>query len=301
LVVEPGVAIDSLGNVIVVPERQQVSISDGDGTGYIVLDYVESIPPASEVKDTRARVVEDFRLRVLQALPEAPALELARVVRGEPNATIVSAANPWSPAANEIDCRYRLRLTQRAPKVLSVGLLVHGEGEALEGHLAGFQYFLRDLERSGVRADTVRANGDNVPATDLVYLTGPAETGLPAALTKRLAERVSKGGWVFADACGAGTQMVQSLTTALKSSHETASRIESLVLTSHHVFGTPPAGAFPTKEIIWAENAVISPRDYGCAWAGRRGDQLFQRELVRSAIEFATNIAFSVLREVDPR
>ncbi|HXH20672.1 MAG TPA: hypothetical protein VNN10_01490 [Dehalococcoidia bacterium] len=301
LIVEAGVAIDALGNVIVVPERQRVTISDGDATSYIVLDYVESIPAASEVKDTRARVVEDFRLRVLQALPEAPALELARVVRSDTSAAIVAAANPWEPKANEVDCRFRIRLTQRGPRPLSVGLVVHGDGADLAGHLAGFQYFLRELEREGVRAATVRASDGNIPSTDLVYLTGPAETALPAALTKRVAERVSKGGWIFADACGPGTQMVQSLTTALKGSHETAARAESLVLTSHYVFGTPPAGAFPTKEIIWAEKALISPRDYGCAWAGRRGDQVFQRDLIRSALEFATNVAFGVLHEVDPR
>src|SRR3990170_3852397 len=44
VVVEPGIAIDRAGDVIIVPERQRVTVEEGEHTVYIVLDYVESLP-----------------------------------------------------------------------------------------------------------------------------------------------------------------------------------------------------------------------------------------------------------------
>lgn len=302
VVVEPGIAIDANGNVIVVPERQHLTLGEGGGISHIVLDYVESIPPASaDSRDTRSRVLEDYRLRVLQALPESSAIELARVQLSEAEALISCAPNPWAPAFNEIDPRYRPRLQSRAARDLAVCFLLHGAEEDISPeHRTGFQYLLRELEKSGLRASVVKAIDGSVPPADFLYVTASARSTLPAQLVRRLADRVSEGTWLFADPCGIGTEMVQSLKSIVKNK-EAAGRTETLVLGSHHVFGTAPPGAFPTREILWGENTVISPRDYGCAWAGRCGDQVFQRDLIRSALEFGVNVGFSVLGDVAAR
>jgi hypothetical protein len=302
VVVEPGVAIDPLGNVIIVPERQHIALSERASLGYLALDYVESIPPAGgSQKDTRARVLEDFRLRSLSTLPEAPALELARVQLAPEPAAIVVAANPWSPGCNEIDSRYRLRLRVQAPRDLTIGLVLHQLEELSPNHLAGFQFFARELESAGIRPKVIAAGDGAVPDADLIYVSGSGETEIPALLAKRLAEQNVRGSWLFADACGTGVGMVQSLVKALKTSSESAVHAEQLVLGCHHVFGAAPAGAFPTREIIWGERSILSPRDYGCAWSGRRGEQVFQRDVIRSALEFGVNVAFGALHKVAAR
>src|ERR1051326_4268039 len=47
VVVEAGVAIDPFGHVIVLPERQLLTLAERDGLSFIAVDYVESIPTAS--------------------------------------------------------------------------------------------------------------------------------------------------------------------------------------------------------------------------------------------------------------
>ncbi|HWO72522.1 MAG TPA: hypothetical protein VNN21_03100, partial [Dehalococcoidia bacterium] len=121
VVVEPGVAIDEFGNVVIVPERQRVGLGGESELAYIVLDYVESLPTPGRANqhEERGRVVEDFRLRVLSSLPESPALELARVQVKPGGSPIVNPANPWLPAANEIDSRFRPRAYPRVAQDLS--------------------------------------------------------------------------------------------------------------------------------------------------------------------------------------
>jgi len=189
VVVEPGVAIDEFGNVVIVPERQRVGLGGETELAYIVLDYVESLPPSGRGNqhEERGRVVEDFRLRALSSLPEAPALELARVQLQPGGAPIVNPANPWSPAANEIDCRFRPRAYPRVAQDVSIGLIVCGEEGKLDPrHLIGFHYFLRELDSCGIRPQLVVANEDKVPTTDILYVTGHGEKAVPAASVKRI-------------------------------------------------------------------------------------------------------------------
>jgi hypothetical protein len=286
-----------------VPERQHLALGDRAGVSFIALDYVESIPSSSADKnDTRARVLEDFRLRALTAQPESPALELSRVAILGRSAAVVSPANPWSPQGNEIDGRYRLRLPSQAPRDLTIGLVVHQPDALSPSHMLGLQFYMRELEGQGVRPRLISSNnGGPIPPADLIYVCGRAETALPKELIERLMERVAGGAWLFADPCGTGAGLVQSLVAAVRTSAKCAEDTEKLVLGAHNVFGTAPQGAYQTREILWGDRAVVSPRDYGCAWSGRRGDQVFQRDLIRSALEFGVNIAYSALHEIGAR
>jgi hypothetical protein len=304
IVIEPGMAIDDFGNVIIVPERQRLGLGGESDLIYVVLDYVESLLPTAHANqhEERGRIVEDFRLRALPSLPESPALELARVPLQAGNATpILNPANPWSPGANEIDCRFRHRAYPRATQDVSVGLMVCGGEENLDAHhLLGFNYFLRELDNAGLRPQLVTVDERKVPATDVLYITGHGEKAVPPASVKLISERLGQGGWLFADACGQGVDLVQSLVPAVKGEKNAAALSEAAVLGSHFVFGAAPPGALATREIIWGHNAVLSPRDYGCAWAGHHGDQALQREQIRSALEFAVNVAFCASRVASP-
>ncbi len=153
IIIDAGLAIDPHGNTIVVPERQYVSLGKAVGLAYLTLDYVESIPPAEgDDQDTRARVKEDFRIRVTQTLPEAGSIELARIELTGAGAGIVVAPNPWLPKPNEIDLRNRPQLHLTAPRTLTVGLVVLDDAQKLSpSHFTGVQYLLREIELSGLR------------------------------------------------------------------------------------------------------------------------------------------------------
>ncbi len=299
VVIEAGVAIDPLGNTIVVPERQHVAIGENSGVTYLVLDYVESIPSDSDQRDTRARIKEDFRLRAIQTIPEPHSIELARV-DVKKGASIVGAANPWLPTENEIDLRHRPRLLVTAPRRISLGLVVQGGDSALSpSHLEGFQFFLRELEYCGLRADVTKSYDSTVPETEMLYVTGDSGAAMPSAVVKRMGERVSDGAWLFVDPCGSDNGMVESFRSLLKPNGGGAT--ENLMMGSRYVFGTAPPGAFPTRQMLWGERIILSPRDYGCAWAGRRGEHVFQRDLVRAALEFGVNAGFCVGQRAEDR
>ncbi|MGE0059817.1 MAG: hypothetical protein AB7P33_13180 [Dehalococcoidia bacterium] len=302
VVIEPGVAVDTVGNLIVVPERQHVAISARSGTAYIAVDYVESIPPSSNgQKDTRARILEDFRLRSMNSEPEVSALELARIRLDGKTGPIIGAPNPWVPGAGEIDARFRPRLQTRAPRDLSVAWITHEPGGMAPSHELGLHFLLRELEQAGLRGRVTQTSDGSIPSgAQLLYVSGNSETAMPDALVDRLAEQHEAGAWLFVDACGRGSEMVQSVLKKLPGKGN-APTSEQFVLGAHSVFGAAPEGAFATKEIVWGKNLLISPRDYGCAWSGRRGDQVFQREVVRSALEFGVNVALSALQAIDAR
>jgi hypothetical protein len=240
-------------------------------------------------------VKEDFRLRAVQTQPEAHSIELGRIEITKAGGPIIAAANPWLPTANEIDTRYRPRIFAAAPRTMSVGLVVQGDEATLSPtHLAGFQFFVRELEYSGVRADVFRANDSAIPKADLIYVTADSGFTVPAATVKKIGDRVSEGSWLFVDPCGSDTGMIESFRTMTKAKAGAAEATEAMMLGSRFVFGTAPPGAFPTRNILWGEHVLLSPRDYGCAWAGRRGEHVFQRDLVRAALEFGVNAAFCI-------
>jgi hypothetical protein len=304
LIVEAGIAVDGLGTVIVLPERQRIIVEASEGTVYVVLDYVESLPPTTSAsqQDARGRVVEDFRLRLLPALPESPALELARVqVAASPKLVLSGPSNPWLPGLNEIDSRFRFRAEPQTPREISVGLLVCGPAEELDAsHQKGFCYFLREVHSAGLRCVLVGTEGGDVPPADILYVTGNGGTKPSAAVVNRVSDQLKRGAWLFVDTCGAGTDLVEGLRGAIKDDKKAAAETEESALGAHFVFGTAPPGASASGGITWAYHAVISSRDYGCAWAGRHGKQALSREQTRSALEFGVNVAVCASRGASP-
>lgn len=293
VVVEPGAAIDPVGNVIVVPERQRVTPDTRKGMIYVILDYVESLPPGANQQDSRGRLLEDFRLRGLSEPPESPGMELARVqVSGSSKLTIAGPANPWSPGPNEIDRRFRFYSRPQAPKTLTVGLVVSGAADDLDPeHLRGFHYFLRELGSCGLRARLVSTDGSDVPPADLLYVTGKGDAPPPAALVKGLSDKLKSGTWMFADACGTGSEFVEGLRATIKEGRKAAGETEAKLLGAHFIFGAAPAGASGASKVVCGGNSIISARDYGCAWAGRHDGKALAREDIRSALEFGVNVA----------
>ncbi len=294
VVVEPGLAIDSSGNVVVVPEHQRLTLEAAESTAYVALDYVESLPATSNAgqQETRGRLVEDFRLRVLGSEPEAPALELARV-RVEPAAklAVTSPLNAWYPGVNEIDNRFRPTACAQPRQEMSIGLVVCGSEDDLDAHhLQGLYLLLRELRACGLHS-TVIVEDD--ARADILYVTGRGSTQPSPSMIKRVGDAVKGGSWLFVDACGGGSVLTAGLGDLVKEGQKAGAEVEACVLTAHFVFGTPPVGA-TAGEVKWGRNTVISSCDYGCAWAGRRGKDTLPREQIRSALEFGVNVMLYV-------
>lgn len=296
LIVEPGLAIDDAGNVIIVPERQRVTIEAADSTTYVVLDYVESLPPAAATngQENRGRTVEDFRLRLATEEPSPPAVELARVrTTSARPLVLVTPGNQSSPGAHELDFRFRPVSYPRAPTTIAI-TVVSRSADLDPHHTEGLHNLVRELRRMGIRPVLSAPGGADLPASDLLYVTGTGEEAVDSKTLAAIGAQLKGGAWLFADACGPGVGFIEAL-KGFGGGKKQSAATEAKVLNAGFTFGAAPNGASTTHEISWGENALLSPRDYGCAWAGGHGGQPLSREQIRSALEFGVNVALAAL------
>ena len=307
VLVEPGVAIDSLGRAIVLAARERLAIPVDSGTAHVVLEYVEASPaaldaagaPVPEVNGSRGRIVEGYRVSIAATEPLLPALELGRmaIAPGQASPTIVAAANPWAPGENEIDARHRRSLSTMAPKEIRVAFVADDQALA-QDHLQGFTNLVAMGARSGVRIEPTVANGAGVPDADLLYVTGHADSDPSAKLLDSLRDRIRAGAWLVADGCGQGDRFASGFASLVEESGP--ANTEALVASAHHVFGATPEGACE-GEVRWGPRAMLSGRDFGCAWRGGRSENPLSRSRIRDALEFGVNLAVSAGEYGRPR
>jgi hypothetical protein len=292
VIVEPGVAVDGAGETIVVGEPQRVAVDERLAVAVLALIY-EATSPAN-TDEGRGRLVEGFRIEVLDATPKPPALELARIaIDASGTFAIEAARNPWAPRANEIDLRFRPQLSIQTPRPLRAAVVLDGLAEgAGTDHLEGFSHLLNACALAGLHVSAQFAANGELPDAELLYVAGRADAAPSDALVAGLRQRVGQGSWLFADACGAGTAFTDGLEPVFQGieSGESAAQTEANVAGALHVFGAPPDGS-TSGELRWGPRALLSGRDYGCAWQGRSAEGPLPRSQIRDALEFGVNVA----------
>ena len=298
VLVEPGVAIDAAGEVILVAERERIAIDARGGAVYLAIQHIEAAPvrgdgsPDDDPQEARGRVVEAHRVAALTEPPQTPAIELARVaIEGSGTLAVTAARNPWAPGPNEIDGRHRPAGGGQVPLEVRVALVAGPGAEPGANDVRGFSHLLRACAFAGVRATPVFATNGEVPEADLLYVTGHADAKPSSGLVDGLRERLVGGSWLFADGCGAGKTFLDGLEPLLDAAPGSPSdQTEALVACARYVFGAPPPGACE-GELRWGSRAVLSSRDYGCAWQGRSNGGPLPRGQIRDALEFGVNVA----------
>ena len=123
LQIQPGIAIDLVGNPIVVPEAIEYRIASENQTQdslmvYLVVSYVD--PEKLRRKEQREIVQETFRLDERISPPGELEVELCRILL---NSDVVKLENPtdvFFPGFNNIDLRYRNQARSRPQAVVSV-------------------------------------------------------------------------------------------------------------------------------------------------------------------------------------
>lgn len=121
VVIQPGIGIDSQGNVIIVSQPQAYRIQSPEkGTVYLTIQFRE-IPtgpnqPADGGQPTR--ILEAYRMQERDSLPDEPYLELARIDFDPDKPAITAAINPSQPQKNEIDVRSRQDIATAASETI---------------------------------------------------------------------------------------------------------------------------------------------------------------------------------------
>jgi hypothetical protein len=300
VLIEPGVGVDSAGNMMVLGSRQTYRVQADSGLVYLIIQYREiptdRVPVAGGSETAGAegnptRIVEGFRIQERREPPPEAHLELARVeVSGK---AIANAADPFRPRSGEIDLRCRLETDTTSPAEIAVGYLIHPgdpEGVHLEGvcrmvRSAGPAFACRFLGRLSLR-------DKNLQRCDILYLSGGG--GFELEGSDILPAFFRHGGVMMGEPCqgvkGDANSFKQAFHALAVGSKLAPVGFGHELLTRPHLFSAPPEGA-AEKTALWASGGLIfSECDYGCAWRGGTEKRPLSRSVIRDATELAANL-----------
>lgn len=301
----PGVAIDPAGQVIVLP--QPVSYDIGDdlaGPLYLLIGYHESRPrPAngSQIEGEPLYVQAEFSITAQSEIPDAPRVELARVMRSSRTSLFKDARNPAAPGPDEIDGRNRRHVG--ALPAASIAVCYLGRVE-IKKHGRGASFLaqtINHLGRSFVQVADDVPLGPGLLTHSLVYLVGQGEFSLDPGEMNGLRNYVRRR---------RGTLFIESLDSQAEAAFWKFLREKELqpdLVTSDHpllcqpyLFAMPPIGFEGRNEpkLLAGEGVIFSTYNYGLLWQGERRSGPAEREDIRAATELGHNIvAYALSRQ----
>ena len=153
LQIQPGIAIDLVGNPIIVPEPIEFRIASENLTlnpltVYLVVSYVN--PEKLRRKEQREIIQETFRIDEKTNPPMELEVELCRILL-EPGAVagleappLQNPADVFFPGANCLDLRYRSQVRSRPQGVVQVAL-INPSSLADETSLSNLSYLLQSV------------------------------------------------------------------------------------------------------------------------------------------------------------
>ncbi len=327
--IQPGMAVDEEGNIIVVPETQQYQIQTRENrTIYLIIQFrevpAEPFQPPENGQPTR--IIEAYRIQERDKLPNEPHLELCRINLDSAEKSIRNAAKASQPGKNEIDLRFRQEVTQvqtaeaekppspeiipaqpneavsRSLENITIGHTVLS-GDNNDLHITGLQNLVKGINQQGNYTASLVENialDKKVKQLSIIYLTGVGGFELTDEQNTTLTDFVKSGGIIIGEGCAEEQQGTSS-----KGSKEFGlafNRLASVLkckleivtrghtlLSAFHVFAEAPQGV-ETAMLLAGGNMIYSGSDYGCAWQGGHQDTPLSRDIIRASFEMGMNI-----------
>jgi hypothetical protein len=193
--IQPGVAIDTLGNPIIVPEAIEYRLASeppksGTSIIYLVLSYVD--PDRLQRSIEPEMVQETFRVDEKTTPPDALEVELCRIVIQSGAVCLEATPDVFSPGVNHVDSRYRQQVQARPLGTVRVEE-VGAAGKTQWGDL------LRSLPSlyPSLEAEAISAPTD---IHDLLSVSSNQLTGLSDAQLENFKRHLASGGTIVVNA-----------------------------------------------------------------------------------------------------
>lgn len=311
--IQPGLAVDSAGHTIILPESLSFDLGAAQGPLYLRLSYDESQPKADDSGLTSLTDPADVMLFVraqygLEAAdappdPEGPYIELARLYRQRADAVITNAKHAVQPGLNEIDLRFRRELNRTALPTVRLAVCYAGKARAnsAKRHGSGARQLARVLRQNNYQAwvdDAVELKaGADLSAYTLVYVVAQDTPKLDPDEMTVLYTYLQGGGTLLLEVCRKITAAETMAAAFLEMLSSFGIKVTDLppdhsLLNEPYFFAVPPVGyeAVETSSLKVGDGVIVSTYDYGCVWQGERHGQPATREEIRAAHEWGTNL-----------
>ncbi len=332
VVVMPGVATDSNGNIIIVPNQTTLTLEalkPEGGWVYLTLAYGESVAQPDNSPGRTGLNVKHIRHEYKPAWaltePSAPTIELARVrlapreptVASKPELKIRNASRPSRPGLNEIDLRFRGTVSIQPNVVAALGVATIGNVKN-PAHQRACISGLRVLaQRFGQSGKVYLGIDENVPLNAsmndyaLIYLIvneQPQMDKVDKAVCEALYNYVMvRGGTLFVECAPANRNQVGDLLTFFQQMAMSApAEAGHTLLSKPHFFAFLPTGYVtnePPKMYVFRDSnkvekgIILSTGGYGMVWSGLQQSGPASRETIRAAHEIGENLIAYALKK----
>lgn len=311
LQIQPGIAIDVMGNPIIVPEPIDFHITTRPTTETVVVYLVLSYVDPTELKglERQEMVRETFRIDEKNSPPIAREVELCRIQLSPDGAQLEVPGDVFAPGFNQIDVRDRLSVQARPHTMVMLAEVVHPDDPTAYRRSTQLASFVRSVSPlyPAMGAQLTALSLYELQATttpiDLLYFTGeqpflPTQTEATALQTY-----LEQGGVLLVDVPATGAALAKSMMDFAQSIGTPLQYLEPPLplraiatpdrqhplRTSPFVFAQLPHFAEQPIQVLVGGGIVLVLGDLASAW-GVGDDRLLPREMIRTAQEFGINI-----------
>lgn len=313
--ISPGIAIDLVGNPIVVPQPITFRIAVEVPTEeplmvYLVLRYVD---PEELRRDPRSDTAQEtYRVDEKSNPPEPIEVEVCRVllqpIQPSPNQppTTIQLVNPadvFFPGYNNVDLRYRLQAQSRPQAIVRIAQVNHGDPDCarnffnLTPMMRAVGVLYPALQGADEVGQVTLEPGDEaveIDAYDLLYCSGKQALVLNSREVDALKNYLDAGGVFFVDAPADATALIESVMALAQSLEIPFDYLERLrrdhpLRTAPFLFAALPVLNQQPLRVLCGGGLVMVIGDLGSGW-GLDEAMSLTRLAIRTAQEFGVNI-----------
>lgn len=299
--IQPGIAIDLAGNLIVVPTAFDFPIDLEVANSepimvYLTVSYVD--PEELRSRNTREVVKEAYRFDQRNSTPNIWEIEICRILLQPEQKEITLPDDVFFPGYNNIDLRYRRQAQARPQAIVRMAQVNHSDSECARNFF-NLSYFLQSIEPlypylRGLHELGQVSFKDKIQEYDLLYLTGQQALSINTVELKKLKNYLNTGGILLIDAPADAEALIQSthafaeqLGTALKNTKEL--RRDHPLKTRPFLFAALPIVDRKEIQIFTDGGVILIVGDLASGW-GLDKELTMPRLAIRTAQEFGINI-----------
>ncbi len=300
--IQPGIAIDLAGNLIVVPAPYDFPIDlEVANTEplmvYLTVSYID--PEDLRTRDSRDTVRETYRFDQRNSTLDISEIEICRILLEPGKKEITQPTDAFFPGYNNINLRYR-RLAQARPHaIVKLAQLNHSDA-GCDRNFFNLGYLLQSIQplysylQGTEEAGQVTLSEKNIQEYDILYLTGQQALSFNDIELDNLRKYLSTGGVVLVDAPTDAVPLIESthsLAEQLKSPLKTLAeqRRDHPLRTQPFLFAALPIINQRPIEISTNGKIILVTGDLASAW-GLDKELALPRLMIRTAQELGINI-----------